>query len=65
MFCTMFELITIDYIIEHNEYIENPSWDQLERGEIQPMFVQKYCLYMPQLISKPSTACEIFTQIIL
>ena len=23
MFCTMFDLITVDYIMQYNEYIEN------------------------------------------
>ena len=53
----MFDLITIDYIMQYNEHIEimHPSREPPRRGQILPMFVQKYCLCVPQLILKSAT----------
>ena len=50
----MFDLNTMDYIMEHIELtkIMHLSGELLKRGKILPMFVQKYCSYMSQLISK-------------
>ena len=64
MFCTMFDLNTIDYIMEHIELtkIMYLSREPLKRGRILPMFVQKHCSYMPQLYIEVRN-CEIFTQI--
>ena len=57
MFCTMFDLNTMDYFMEHIELtkIMHLSRKPLKRGKILPMFGQKYCSYMPQLISKSAT----------
>ena len=57
MFCTMFDLNTTNYIMEHIELtkIMHLSREPLERGKILPIFVQKYCSQMPQLISKSAT----------
>ena len=59
MFSIMFDLITVDYIMDTTNSntlkIIHPSREPPKRGEILPMFVQKYCSYMPQLISKSET----------
>ena len=57
MFCTMFDLNTMDYIMEHIELTKTMhlSREPLKREKILPMFVQKYWSYMPQLISKSAT----------
>ena len=57
MFCTMFDLNAMDHFMEHIELtkIMHLSRKPLKRGKILPMFVQKYCSYMPQLISKSAT----------
>ena len=41
MFSTMFDLITVDYITEHDEYKENhaSTCEPPKRGEVLPMFV--------------------------
>ena len=59
MFCTMFDLITIDYIMEHIEFKDkhrNPS----KRGEILPMFEEILLIYAAANIELRN--CEIFTQ---
>ena len=60
----MFDLITIDYIMQYNEHIEimHSFREPPKRGQILPMFVQKYCLCVPQLILKSAMHYEIFTQ---
>ena len=47
----------MDYIMEHIELtkIMHLSPEPLTRGKILPMFVQKHCSYMSQLISKSAT----------